>query len=204
MEAKFRRDNPGGDWLKREQARAEEGDVSHHKAVRGSTTGWFTHNLKLPVSALKDLPGTRDEQYHRNDFSSPKHKWLAKDIEDSGGFDSKKYPIMIGVNHKGEAHVMEGNHRLAYAAKNGISHIHTEFKYYNGGEDVNGPFHPSKVAKMHNDSEMNEEAPTNAVGSGNIASVGIGPQGEPPAIPASINNKKKRMKFSEFVRRNVK
>jgi len=37
-----------------------------------------------------------------------------------------------------------------------------------------------------------EEAPVNAVGGGNIAGLGVGPQGEPPGIPASKKKKKER------------
>lgn len=39
-----------------------------------------------------------------------------------------------------------------------------------------------------------EDAPVNAVGGGNIAGLGVGPQGEPPGIPASKKKKKKYMK----------
>lgn len=39
---------------------------------------------------------------------------------------------------------------------------------------------------------MMEDAPVNAVGGGNIAGLGVGPQGEPPGIPASKKKKKKR------------
>ena len=35
-------------------------------------------------------------------------------------------------------------------------------------------------------------APTNSVGGGNIAGLGVGPQGEPPGIPASKKKKKER------------
>jgi len=39
---------------------------------------------------------------------------------------------------------------------------------------------------------MMEDAPANAVVGGNIAGLGVGPQGEPPGIPASKKKKKKR------------
>jgi len=41
---------------------------------------------------------------------------------------------------------------------------------------------------------MMEDAPVNAVGSGHIAGLGVGPQGEPPGIPASKKKKKKGIK----------
>ena len=41
---------------------------------------------------------------------------------------------------------------------------------------------------------MMEDAPANAVGGGNIAGLGVGPQGEPPGIPASKKKKKRNIK----------
>lgn len=165
---KFRRDNPGGEWLKRRQAEAEE-HMHKMKGLHGGTTGWFPENLKLPVRHLKYLPGARDEQYHRNHFDSAKHQALSRAVE-KHGFNTKDHPIMIGVNHRGEAHVMEGNHRLAHAVRHGHEHIHAEVKYYNGGEDVDGDFHPKKVADMHREATgMHEDVPVNNIGSGQVA-----------------------------------
>jgi hypothetical protein len=39
-----------------------------------------------------------------------------------------------------------------------------------------------------------EDAPANAVGGGAIAGLGVGPQGEPPGIPASKKKKKRDIK----------
>lgn len=39
---------------------------------------------------------------------------------------------------------------------------------------------------------MNEDAPTNAVGSGNIAGAGVGPQGEPGVTPKAMSRYKKK------------
>jgi hypothetical protein len=41
---------------------------------------------------------------------------------------------------------------------------------------------------------MMEDAPVNSVGGGNIAGLGVGPQGEPPGIPASKKKKKRDIK----------
>lgn len=43
---------------------------------------------------------------------------------------------------------------------------------------------------------MNEEAPTNSVGGGNIAGIGVGSQGEPPMGKTAM---KRRKRFKEFV-----
>jgi hypothetical protein len=45
---------------------------------------------------------------------------------------------------------------------------------------------------------IQEDAPVNAVGGGQIAGVGIGPQGEP-----GVTKKKKPMLFSSFLRRKL-
>ena len=45
---------------------------------------------------------------------------------------------------------------------------------------------------------MQEDAPVNAVGGGQIAGVGVGPQGEP-----GVTKKKKPMLFSSFLRRKL-
>jgi hypothetical protein len=138
----FRQDNPGGNWLRAKQEDAEKSG----RKVSGPITGYFTKDLKLPVKEIKDIPGSMGEESYRSDSS--KMKDLEKTIEDPSNFDSKSNPILIGVNHRGEAHVLEGNHRLAYATKHNIPHIYAEVKYYSGGEDVNGPHHPDKILNM--------------------------------------------------------
>lgn len=47
------------------------------------------------------------------------------------------------------------------------------------------------------DQKIKEDAPTNAVGGGNVAGLGVGPQGE-PGVP---KKKKKVIPFAMFVRR---
>jgi hypothetical protein len=48
---------------------------------------------------------------------------------------------------------------------------------------------------------MEEDAPANAVGGGNIAGVGVGPKGE-PGRPAMTMIRRKRLK--QFIRDNIK
>jgi hypothetical protein len=154
---KFKRDNPGGDWLKHKQEDADA-DTRRH-GLRGATTGWFDKNLHLPVSSLKDLPGAMGEHKFRNDATSSKSEQLTKDVGHPKNFQKNgDHPIMIGVNHRGEAHVMEGNHRLAYAKRHKISHIHTELKYYNGGEDVkDGTLPPHDALKLHHSNVFDDD-----------------------------------------------
>ncbi len=48
-----------------------------------------------------------------------------------------------------------------------------------------------------NHKSVNEDAPTNAVGGGNVAGLGVGPQGEPGV---DLKKKKKVMPFGVFTR----
>lgn len=46
---------------------------------------------------------------------------------------------------------------------------------------------------------MDEDAPANAVGGGNIAGVGVGPKGEPGRSPMAML-RRKRVRFKQFIR----
>ena len=139
----FNRDNPGGDWLKNKQEDAEK-TYERRRGITGAVTGYFDRKVKLPTSSLSGLRGARGEESYRTD--SAKMSDLEKEIGHPSKFDSEKHPVSIGINHRGEAHVVEGNHRIAYAAKHGIPHVHAEVRYYNGGEVHNNhPLSPSNV-----------------------------------------------------------
>lgn len=153
-------DNPGGDWEKRKQRDAAK-DMRDHKGrdtfrstgLHGSVTGAFKKHPHIPVDHIKDLPGAMGEHKHKHLSSSGKMKDLEKEVGHPSKFDSKKHPIFIGVNHRGHGHVLEGNHRLEYARKHGISHIHAEVRYFNGGERAKGKLHPKKLEKLHKDED---------------------------------------------------
>lgn len=156
---KFHRDNPGGEWLAKHRGYAEEDmrDGRRHttkgNGLNGKTTGYFSKALHLPTKHLKDIHGAMGEHEFRNNFNSHKHTELSKSVKEHG-FDTKDHAILIGVNHRGKPHVLEGNHRLAHAIKHGHKRIHAEVKYYNGGEDVKGKgFHPDQVAHLHSHGE---------------------------------------------------
>jgi len=148
-EIQFRQDNPGGNWLKNKQADAEEKmkggpkETASSRGITGSTTGYFNKNLKLPTSYLRTLPGAMGEERYR--AAGSKLKSLEDEVGHPDNFKSEDHPILIGVNHKGQAYIVEGNHRVAYADKHGIPHVHAEVKYYNGGEEIEGEHHPDKM-----------------------------------------------------------
>ena len=146
----FKADNPGGQWEKDNQ---EDAMVRYDrdKAISGKVTGRFSRDLELPVSHLAKIHGLRDEHEYRDDPNSQKSKSLDDDVKKSGGFNSKENPICVTVNHLGEPYVLEGNHRLAHAIRHGIKKIHTEVKYFNGGEKVKGIMHPDTALKLDNE-----------------------------------------------------
>lgn len=137
----FRSDIPNEDWLKMHQEDAEN-TYGRWKGITGKVTGYFDHLHEMNPSILRNVPGLNGEHHFRE---SPNSKRIDDTIGHPSNFDSQNHPIMIGVNHRGRAYVIEGNHRLGYAIKHRIPVIHAEIKYYNGGERVNGPFHPSKL-----------------------------------------------------------
>ncbi len=151
---KFHQDNPGGDWEKYKQEDAEADMKNsrfkdHHrgKGMRGPVTGYFNKPAHIPTSKLKHLPGAMGEERFRND--GDKLKALEKEVGHPSKFDTKEHPVFVAVNHKGHAYVMEGNHRIAYAAKHNIPHVHAEIRYYNGGEKAKGILHPDTVMDSH-------------------------------------------------------
>lgn len=140
----FKRDNPGGEWLARKIAEAEKdydpwGKGIKAKGLSGSTTGFG--RVDLPVAMLKDLRGVNNEDVR----ASGKLDDLIGSM--LGGYkpDSR---IMVWVNHKGEAYLYEGNHRVAAAAEVGIDKIPVEVQWRNGAEDLVGDFSPNALRQF--------------------------------------------------------
>ena len=142
----FMRDNPGGDWLKYKQ---EDAEKYHQRTnyIGGAVTANF-RNLRIPTSDLVQLRGAMGEEKHRKP-GGVKYDRLAADVDANGWDDAPIHQIYIGVNHRGEAFIGEGNHRSQVAHDKGISHIWAEVRYFNGGEQVPGPWHPDEVRKRY-------------------------------------------------------
>lgn len=152
-------DNPGGDWEKNKQARAEKhmkdykGEGSYGKGLSGDVTGSI-RGARLPVDHIHNLPGAENE--HLRDLKID--DWAKQhNIQKRKDFNTEKNPILIGVNHKGEAHILEGNHRVKYAHRNGHPFVHAEINYFNGGEKVNSPWHPDKIKDIHREKWVDTE-----------------------------------------------
>lgn len=147
----LRIDNPGGDWLKHEKERVESGGRTEHGPFSriGSVTGSYSKPALIPVSLLSKLKGMQGEQ------SRVRQRSLDYATDTLNNTGKVTHPPFININHRGEAWVNEGNHRIMAAAKLGVSHLPVEIRYYNGGEDAEGELHPNKVEKYHNDAIKN-------------------------------------------------
>jgi hypothetical protein len=146
---------PSEEWLKDKQEEAERAistgrKDTYGKGVMTSQTARF-NLVNLPVSDLYTLPGANQEQQRREDTTTGKNIRLEAEIGIPSNFDTKKHPIHVLVNHKGEAYISEGNHRLAYAKRHGIKNVFAKIDYVAGGERANGPMSPDKVKSLAND-----------------------------------------------------
>lgn len=63
----------------------------------------------------------------------------------TGKTKKKEYPPFIVVDQDGQAWINEGNHRIMEAARRGVPYLYVEIRWYNGGEEVPGPFHPDEL-----------------------------------------------------------
>jgi len=147
----FRRDNPGGKWLQskieavEDRARASTGGAGR-KFFNGAITGYLKEPVQFPVEALAGLKGAENETRKPGD---PQFDRLMKDVKKRGFLqDQDGNAVLVGVNHKGQAYLLEGNTRVAVAKAVGERTIRTEIRWFNGGEDVDGPFTPQKAADM--------------------------------------------------------
>ncbi len=149
----FYRDNPGGEWLRGKQERAdiamaESGRGLGRRGITGSVTGTMgmQTDLFMPTRLLSTLTGLMDERRVPGD---PKFDALLARAREEG-FDPNQAGnrIVIAVNHRGDPYVLEGNTRIAVARELGIPNVKAEVRYWNGGEDAEGPFAPQNVAQI--------------------------------------------------------
>lgn len=148
----FRQDNPRGEWLRRKREAAEEAmrtapSTSYRsKGLGGAVTGYHKGVVMLPVAELAKLKGAQDERRVAGD---PKFDSLLADARKRGfvtGQDGNA--VLVGINHKGQAYLLEGNTRVAVASLLGVKSIRAEVRWMNGGEMTDGPFSPANVSIM--------------------------------------------------------
>ena len=163
----YRTDNPatkgydnGKEWLKNKQKTAEDkakkysGDSATGKLLSGAITGYMGQDFKKPLflntEMLSKLKGANDESRYAGES---RYDALRKRVDERGFDPEQKYDsedkfgnaIVIGVNHKGKAFIIEGNTRVAVAKDLNVPSIRAEVKYYNGAEEVDGPYSPQNI-----------------------------------------------------------
>ena len=163
----YRTDNPatkgyegGEEWLESKQKTAEDRaknsseENSTGKLLSGSITGYMGQDFKRPLflstEMLSKLKGANDEKRY---VGEGRYDLLRKRVDKEGFDPEQKYSseddygnaIVIGVNHKGEAFITEGNTRVAVAKDLDVPSIRAEVKYYNGAEEVGGPYSPQNI-----------------------------------------------------------
>ena len=151
-----RRDNDGKEWLAKKQEYAmekynPEDPGFSSKGLNGSTTG-VIRDLHLPTDMLSNLKGVNNEHEFRDGqvhFHAAGSKRKFDDIKHSfEAGEKQEWPVDIRVNHLGDAYISEGNHRVAVSKAMGRPTVYANITYHNGGEDVDGPMHPSKILKV--------------------------------------------------------
>ena len=156
-------DNPSESWVKGKQEYAEkyakEGGPSAKKLLSGSQTAFLGIDkdkpLYLDVDFVSQLKGANDEVIGP---SNTKYIELKESVEKEGFKpDQKGNTILIGVNHKGQAFIMEGNNRVAVAKEYGVPSIKAEVKYFNGGEDAGGEFSPENILSYASTSPVDNQ-----------------------------------------------
>ena len=148
IKPEIRTDNPGGEWLKHERARAIK-NYGQNNPVTGAVTGYLRKPIHLDPQKLVNIPGARGEvrvpgeaQYDR----------LRPSVEKHGLYEDS--PILVGVNHLGEPYIIEGNTRAAVARDLGIDRLPAEVRYFAGGEQVGGPMEPGLIEHYMSPSEL--------------------------------------------------
>jgi len=163
----FRQDNPGESYTKTKQKIAEDKAKEYkgeggsiEKLLTGPITGTMGGNFKkslfLDTTFLSKIKGANDEVRRSGDI---KYEDLKKIVEEKGfdpeqkvfGYDFKPEgianAISIGVNHKGQAFLLEGNTRVALAKEMDIPSVRAEVKYFNGAEEIDSPYSPKNILK---------------------------------------------------------
>ena len=130
---KVERTSLSSNALRAAEVRAENQYVNKNKRVSGPITAKIDTPVQLPTTLLNDMAGAKGEEAFRD--TGPKLKRIEKEVAKRGSFDISNKPIEVGINHRGEPYIVDGNHRVAYANKNGIPTLPTEVVYHAGGEN---------------------------------------------------------------------
>lgn len=145
----IRTDNPGGQWLESQRRRAQENVDKGYTKVSGAVTGYLKKPVELDPKKLEVIPGAMDERRVPGEYQYDRLRPLIE----AEGFRQDR-PILIGVNHRGEPYIIEGNTRAAVARDLGIDRIPAEVRYFAGGEQVGGLMEPGLLEHYMPPSEL--------------------------------------------------
>lgn len=143
------RDNPGGEWLEgKKQLSNESGrrPVGAPKSF-GTVTGTFNRTVRVPIDKVAAARGLNDEQNNVRQDSLEGLKQHMAGGELPAMHNGEEYAPFVMVDQNGRGWVNEGNHRIMAAKALGWTHVPVEVRYFNGGENVPGAWHPDTLSK---------------------------------------------------------
>lgn len=139
-------DNPGGEWLDR----AKEKSAEHRTGTAKNPTAYTKRPILLEVEKLIDAPGANGEHNSRLERrSTGKLARITEGVEKSGKFDTLRYPVLVGIDYRGQPVIFEGNHRTAYAYLNGVKGVWANVQWYAGSEVIEGEWSPQMLDAFH-------------------------------------------------------
>ena len=148
----FFEDIPNESWLKGKVDYAVQAPRSRFGVPKmGSTTGYFSAPVMIPVRWAKEVKGERAEQSNvrQHDLDA-----IRRIIRDTGKFplmnSGKEYVPYIEIGYDGVPWVNEGNHRIMAAAAEGLDYIPVELRYFDGGQRLSGKWSPDNLIEITN------------------------------------------------------
>lgn len=134
-------DNPGGRWLAEKRAGVDAAARAIPQGLTGRRLGGAVTAQVRAVLRTADLARLEGASGEVRGPGDAKYDRLARRIKRDGWDpDQEGNALAVGVNHLGQAFLIEGNTRAALAAALGIPGLKTDVFWFNGAEDVPGPF----------------------------------------------------------------
>ena len=115
--------------------------------VREDSAEWMKKNLKIENNQTKTpkYVRTSEEEADRLLALRDKGEWSGNPYWKRVPGEHEKHLPFIQVDQEGRAWVSEGNHRIMEAMRRGQKNLDIEIKWFNGGEQVKGPWSPEAL-----------------------------------------------------------